>query len=120
MRLIDYWDADDNRSMSDDNSSALCVRQITGGGKMSLHSLGRAVDINTRINPYRKYRPGEPDIVEPEAGRGYLDRTQTVPGILRNGDAVVQAFRNLGWTWGGEWENPIDYQHFQKPAIQPS
>ncbi|WP_146073563.1 M15 family metallopeptidase, partial [Amycolatopsis sp. CA-126428] len=20
-----------------------------------------------------------------------------------------------GWTWGGSWDTPIDYQHFEKP-----
>ncbi|MFF1613422.1 M15 family metallopeptidase, partial [Amycolatopsis sp. NPDC058278] len=24
-------------------------------------------------------------------------------------------FTTRGWTWGGSWDTPIDYQHFEKP-----
>ncbi|MEV7094802.1 M15 family metallopeptidase, partial [Amycolatopsis sp. NPDC051045] len=26
-----------------------------------------------------------------------------------------QAFTTRSWTWGGSWDTPIDYQHFEKP-----
>ncbi|MEV6448198.1 M15 family metallopeptidase, partial [Amycolatopsis sp. NPDC051716] len=26
-----------------------------------------------------------------------------------------RAFVSRGWTWGGSWDTPIDYQHFEKP-----
>ena len=115
MRLIDYWDADDDRSMRFNNSSALCVRQITGGGKLSLHSLGRAVDINTLLNPYFK-RTEERDIIAPIEGAKFIDRSLCVPGMIRDGDAVVRAFDARGWEWGGRWvhPSPCDWQHFQK------
>jgi hypothetical protein len=29
------------------------------------------------------------------------------------GDAVVVAFRSIGWGWGGDWAGSVkDYQHF--------
>ena len=112
MRLIDYFDADDDRSMRGNNSSALCVRPITGGGTLSNHSLGRAVDLNTRLNPYHHY---ERKITAPVEGEEFLDRTRDVPGMIKEGDAVVRAFDRRGWEWGGRWKDRVDYQHFQKP-----
>ena len=115
MRLIDYWDADDDRSMADNNSSALCVRQITGGGRPSLHSFGRAVDINPLLNPYVKCTH-EAIIVAPKEGAEYVDRLKLSFGMISEGDAVVSAFTSHGWEWGGRWKSPspTDYQHFQK------
>ena len=99
-RLIDYWDADDEASMSCNNSSALCVRAITGGGQLSKHALGRAWDINPRTNPYHNIVKG---IVAPANGKQYLDRTQAqvCPGMIVEGDPVVSAFDEHGWVWGG-------------------
>ena len=42
---------DDHRSMADNNSSAFNFRVIEGTTKLSLHSFGRAVDINPVQNP---------------------------------------------------------------------
>jgi hypothetical protein len=27
---------------------------------------------------------------------------------------VVAAFARHGWTWGGTWTSPVDYQHFER------
>jgi hypothetical protein len=27
-------------------------------------------------------------------------------------DPVWKAFRSIGWSWGGQWHGPTDYQHF--------
>jgi hypothetical protein len=32
--------------------------------------------------------------------------------VLHAGDAVVIAFADHGFSWGGNWHGPIDYQHF--------
>lgn len=112
QRLIDYWNADDEASMRANNSSALCVRMITSGGTLSNHALGRAWDINTRLNPYHNKAKG---IVAPVVGEEFLDRSQNIPGMIKEGDAVVKAFDARGWQWGGRWNDPVDYQHFQKP-----
>ena len=41
----------------------------------------------------------------------YLDRSLSVPGLIREGDPIVGAFAAAGWQWGGTWSAP-DYQHF--------
>jgi hypothetical protein len=53
MELIDAYDADDDRSMAANNTSAFNCRDITGRpGVWSRHSHGGAIDINPRQNPY--------------------------------------------------------------------
>ena len=32
--------------------------------------------------------------------------------MIHPDDAVVGAFRFIGWTWGGTFQNAKDYQHF--------
>lgn len=54
VRLVDEYDADDEASMSDNNSSAFNFRFISHTTKISKHGLGMAVDINTLYNPYVK------------------------------------------------------------------
>ena len=34
--------------------------------------------------------------------------------MVVEGDAVLRAFAAAGWYWGGDWSNPVDYQHFSK------
>ena len=108
LRLVDDFGADDGASMAADNSSAFNCRPITGGGGFSEHSYGTAIDLNPVQNPYVSG-----DLVLPEAGRGYLDRAPG-PGVIRPNDPVVNAFAAAGWTWGGTWHGPIDYQHFSQ------
>lgn len=47
VRLVDEYDADDEASMSDNNSSAFNFRFISHTTKISKHGMGMAVDINT-------------------------------------------------------------------------
>lgn len=114
LRTVDNYGADDEKSMEDNNSSAFNCREITGGGGWSKHSYGRAIDINTRINPYVS---ADGSVVLPTNGTEYVDRSQHVPGMLHAGDPAVRAFTDRGWTWGGSWTDPIDYQHFEKSVV---
>ena len=82
------------------------------GTAWSNHSYGRAVDINTVQNPYIS-RSG---VVSPPAGAPFTDRARTDPGVIHAGDAVVRAFARRGWSWGGDWTDRKDYQHFEKPV----
>jgi poly-gamma-glutamate synthesis protein (capsule biosynthesis protein) len=107
MRLVDDFGADDDASVTADNTSAFNCRPVTGGTRWSQHSYGRAIDVNPFENPYvtngRVLVPGSAT---------YVDRSNVRPGMILAGDAVVDAFASRGWSWGGSWSSPIDYQHF--------
>jgi hypothetical protein len=108
--LDNYPDADDELSMEDNNTSAFNCRTIPGTEKWSPHAYGRAIDLNTRLNPCL-YASG---YFEPQNAAAYLDRSRTDPGLLHNGDPAVRIFTDRGWRWGGDWTTP-DYQHFEWP-----
>lgn len=113
MVLIDEYDADDNASMAENNSSAFNYRVIEGTDRISLHGYGLAIDINPLYNPYIHNLNGK-QVVTPVEGALYEDRTLECPYYIREGDVCYQAFIKRGFTWGGEWKNNKDYQHFQK------
>jgi hypothetical protein len=111
MQTVDHYaDADDELSMEDNNTSAFNCRLIPDTDEWSPHAYGRAIDINTRLNPCL-YASG---YFEPRNAAAYLDRTRTDPGLLHIGDPAVHAFTDRGWRWGGEWTAPLDYQHFER------
>ena len=97
---------DDELSMEADNTSAFNYREITGGGRLSNHAYGRAVDINTFENPYIKGNTVLPH------GATYDPK---VAGTFNAGSPIVREFLRLGWAWGGNWSDRKDYQHFEKP-----
>jgi D-alanyl-D-alanine carboxypeptidase len=112
MQTVDHYpDADDELSMEDNNTSAFNCRRIPGSDEWSPHAYGRAIDINTLLNPCL-YASG---YFEPQNAAAYLDRSRTDPGLLHVGDPAVHAFTDRGWRWGGEWTAPLDYQHFERP-----
>lgn len=114
MVLIDDYDADDERSMSANNTTCFCYRTVAGSRKLSRHSLGKAVDINPLYNPFVR-RTARATIITPEAGRQWADRTiADNPYAVRRGDAAWRAFTRRGWRWGGSWRTRPDYQHFQQ------
>ncbi|HHV09661.1 MAG TPA: M15 family metallopeptidase [Clostridiales bacterium] len=114
MVLIDEYNADDNASMAANNTSAFCYRVIDNGSKrLSNHSYGLAIDINPLYNPYVRPIDGK-TVISPEEGAEYADRTLDNPYYIRKGDICYQAFTSRGFTWGGDWKNPKDYQHFEK------
>ncbi|MEI8126086.1 MAG: M15 family metallopeptidase [Parachlamydiaceae bacterium] len=114
MLLIDAYQANDDLSMEDNNSSAFCSRTITGiPDEFSLHSYGTAIDINPKLNPFV-----EGDLVLPESGTAYLQRVEVVPGLINRDSICYKVFKKHGWNWGGDgWEDypdRRDYQHFEK------
>ena len=114
MRLIDYWDADDERAMTANNSSSFNFRFISHTRKVSKHEMGLAIDINPLYNPYTKTLRGGKAIVEPSAGRPYLDRNRKFKYKITRGDLCYRLFRKYGFRWGGDWKTMKDYQHFEK------
>lgn len=117
-RPMDSYDGDDNASMADNNTSAFNDRQIAGGGTLSLHAYGLAIDLNPLQNPYAR-RAGAVLVFSPKAGISYANRLEERPGRKpRPGmaEAAIDVFADNGFLiWGGYWDNPIDYQHFQVP-----
>ena len=97
----------DYSSMSDNNSSSFNFRVIEGTTKLSMHSLGKAVDINPVQNPVI-YPNG---VIVPE-GAKYRPQER---GTFAMDNAIVQEFIRRGWHWGGNFEQPKDYHHFEKP-----
>lgn len=89
------------------NTSAFHCRFVAGTQRWSEHAFGKAIDINTHLNPYHRG-----DYIWPEGSDRYLDRTLGEPGMITEGDAVVRAFDSIGWGWGGRWRSSKDYQHF--------
>ena len=113
VRLVDEYDADDEASMSDNNSSAFNFRFISHTTRISRHGLGMAVDINTRYNPYVKTVDGKLSI-EPANGADYVDRSKDFPHKIDHEDLCYKRFKEHGFTWGGDWTHSKDYQHFER------
>ena len=114
IRPIDEYGADDERSMSHNNSSSFCYRTVSGTTKLSKHASGMAIDINTRYNPYvRKGKDGR-QLVSPANGRPYADRRKNFPYKIKKGDLLYNLFIQHGFRWGGDWRTMKDYQHFEK------
>lgn len=118
MYLIDnYWtgdgDSTDTASIDQNNTSAFNYREITGGGKLSNHAYGLAIDINPQQNPYVWLENGEKHWTHTNADR-YIDRESNDPHVIQLNDLCYNTFTAHGFSWGGNWSNPIDYQHFEK------
>ena len=103
---------DDDASMAANNTSAFNCRKVTGGDSYSQHSYGNAVDINPVQNPYVRGTT-----VLPEAGKDYLVRDPSTPGLLVEDSPIVQHFLAAGWGWGGQWSSLKDYQHLSKSGL---
>lgn len=97
----------DHESMAANNTSSFNFRVIEGTTKLSLHSFGRALDINPVQNPVI-YPYG---LIAPE-GAVYNPQKR---GAFTAENPIVQEFLKRGWHWGGNFEQPKDYHHFEKP-----
>ena len=113
MVLIDAYGADDQRSMTANNSSSFNFRFVAGTRHISKHGRGMAVDINPLYNPCVQARSGK-TVVEPAAGVPYADRTKEFPCKIDENDLCYKEFIRHGFTWGGHWRSLKDYQHFEK------
>ncbi|MDO4870594.1 MAG: M15 family metallopeptidase [Candidatus Saccharibacteria bacterium] len=78
----------------------------TDASKQSHHSYGTACDINPDENPCYDARSGT-----------FCYKGTYAPGVnkfsIPKDGAVVRAFEEAGWVWGGKWTNGVtDYMHF--------
>lgn len=111
IKLVDEFEGDDELSMSANNSSCFNFRKIAGTNKLSLHAYGLAIDINPMQNPF--IQNGK---ILPANGKDFIDRSKVKAGMI---EPVVEVFYKYGFTeWGGNWQEPIDYHHFQVPRQQ--
>lgn len=107
MVLVDDFGADDFAAIEADTTSAFNCRRNRGEPGWSDHSWGWAIDINPIENPFitaegTTYHP---------ASEPYLDRSRDAPGVILAGGPVVEAFAEVGWSWGGVWRPEPDTQH---------
>jgi len=114
--LMNRYDGNDDKSMADNNTSGFNDRTIVGSTTISLHAYGLAIDVNPVQNPY-VVRTGAVLTLIPPAAADYVNRLDDRPwkkhrpGLV---ESVVDVFADNGFLiWGGYWDNPIDYQHFQ-------
>jgi hypothetical protein len=114
IRLMDDYEADDERAMRDNNTSSFCYRRISGSAKLSKHATGMAVDINTLYNPYVRTGKDGRRIVEPATAVKYVDRRKSFPYKIVKGDLLHRLFLQHGFKWGGSWRTVKDWQHFEK------
>lgn len=118
MQLLHHYQGDDSKSMADNNTSSHNCRPIKNAGRFSLHAYGVAIDINPVQNPcaYIDEEAGTATY-EPTAGVQYANRRlERLGKDDRQGMAeeVIDIFAQHGfYWWGGYWDTPIDYQHFQ-------
>ena len=114
MRLADFYGPRRGRPRDGDVTASFECRQAvpspcTGGrgtGTWSQHAYGLAVDINPVENPY----VGCGQSRDPRTRR-YRDRSRHREGMVTR--RAVEAFRSVGWGWGGAWAgNTKDYMHF--------
>lgn len=114
VRLVDDYEGDDELSMEDNNSSAFNYRTILGETEISKHALGLAIDINPKINPYVRS-----DGFYPSNAEEYLERDpkkctgKHKEKMIHKNDMAYKIFKRNGFSWGGEWEESKDYQHFE-------
>ena len=112
VKLVDEYNADDEASMSDNNSSAFNFRFISYTTTISKHGLGLAIDINTLYNPYVKTVNGALNI-EPANATEYVDRDKEFEHKIDHNDLCYRLFTEHGFEWGGDWSSAKDYQHFE-------
>ena len=113
IQTIDRYRGDDKLSMQANNSSCFNFRVINDSKQLSMHSYGLAIDINPIQNPCIIIKEDNQVEIWPKAGTEFLNRQNLRPGMV---EPIIHIFHKYGFTeWGGNWNTPIDYHHFQLP-----
>lgn len=115
INLVEKYDANDELSMQDNNTSAFNYRIVETGDKLSWHCFGLAIDINPLYNPYILNNE-----IYPSTATKYVDRNQEFVGKIDHQDLAYITFKKYGWKWGGDFINSKDYQHFYKDIYNDS
>lgn len=123
IRPVEFYRGDDLLSMAANNSSGFNGRKIIGAETWSKHAYGVAIDINPLQNPYLFIDNSAIIKVSPEASvKRFLNRQSHRPDkVVRQGmsEEIRDLFFQHGYLrWGGYWDFPIDYQHFEIGSIR--
>lgn len=102
---IVFYNWSDEKSMLANNTSAFNYRFIAGTKRLSNHAMGKAIDINPFLNP-QVFK----DKVYPKSAK----YNPKVEGTITADLFLVNEFKKMGWSWGGDWKDSKDYQHFEK------
>ena len=117
-RPMELYMGNDNLSMADNNTSAFSSRPIAGSENWSTHAYGVAIDVNPLQNPVIEIEDsGEISVNPVAAAKLYLNRHNSRPEKPRR-EGLAEDVRNIFFAngffvWGGYWDEPIDYQHYQ-------
>ena len=68
------------------------------------------------INPFENPEVSD-GTMDPAAAAAWAGRSRSSPAMITHGDAAWTAFNAIGWTWGGDWTSPRDYQHFSANGL---
>ncbi|MFQ5966768.1 MAG: M15 family metallopeptidase [Acidimicrobiia bacterium] len=109
MRVIHAEELNEPPTGDGNVTTSFVCRPAVGSTRWSQHAFGLAVDINPFHNPYSKG-----DLVLPELATAYTDRTEVRSGMVVPGDVVTDAFVDIGWGWGGNWNTLKDWMHFSR------
>jgi hypothetical protein len=107
MRVITKEEIDAHPTGDWNDTTSFVCRPAVGSSSWSQHAYGTGIDINPFHNPYMKG-----DLVLPELASAYVDRDDFRVGMIVPGDAVTEAFAEIGWGWGGHWSSLKDWMHF--------
>jgi len=121
---LEHYKGDDKASMDDNNTNSFNGRALTGRPGWSLHAYGAAIDINPMQNPYVSFTRDEHGAytgqakVEPLAATAVaLNRLNVRPNepvYPGRTEGIIDIFASNGFLmWGGYWDTPLDYHHFQ-------
>ena len=112
IKLLNEFNGSDELSMAANNSSCFNFRPIAGTKILSMHSYGLAIDINPMQNPFIVIKNNSKKVtVFPQQATKFLNRYNQRNGMV---EPIVGIFKKHGFSeWGGEWNSPIDYHHFQ-------
>jgi len=114
VKLIDEYNADDDASMEDNNTSCFNYRVVDRTDKLSYHAYGLAIDVNPFYNPYVIYHTDKEDYICPTQSAPYAYRDKEFAYKIDENDLACKLFKEHGFIWGGDWNSCKDYQHFEK------
>ena len=92
----------------------MCFRTYSLVDHELKHEFGLALDINPRFNPYTENGEIVP-IMDGLVNMYSADRDGDYHYMIKDNDLCVRLFKKHGFEWGGDWDDPKNYMHFEIP-----